>query len=404
MNITSFIVVFPFSVSAGAVMNTEEKVCMIVSACPGVTREQILERLERARKETGSLISDDVLLRIVAAELGCSVFDNEASTPLLLFADLLPGLRNVTVVGRVVAIFPSKDFDGIRKGKVASVLIADRSGLLRVVLWNDMAEVTGSGVVKVGQIVRFAHGYTRQDMDGNVEMHAGENCKLQTNPQNTDEKDYPAIGTFNVRIRELPRLGKSVRVNVAGSVKDISAVSTFERQGSRVGKLLRFMLADATGEMQVVVWNEKVDELESILKDCTAVQIVGAGLKERTGEGLEIHADSRTYLEPLSSDETFSEIASVKQGMTAINVRGEVASKPLLRRVKTIAGATVGLALFELKDSTGAVWIAAWRKHAAIAKSLTVGKRVALKNVYTKKGFDDHLEISTRDSTSIEIE
>lgn len=404
LSVASFIVVFLVSVSVGAVMNAEEIVCAILSACPSVTRQQVLERLEGARKKTGGLISDDALLRMVAAELGCSISGNEASTPLLLFVDLLPGLRNVTVMGRVVAVFPCKAFDGIRKGKVASVLLADRSGLLRIVLWNDKADVTESGAVRIGQVVRFAHGYTRQDMGGNVEVHAGENCKVEVNPQNADEKDYPAISTFNARIRELAGFGKNAKVNIAGTVKNPSTVSTFERQDSSTGKVMRFVLADATGEIQIVVWNEKVDELEGMLKDCTAVQIVGAKLKEGMDRSLEVHVDAGTFLEPHSSDETFSEIASVKQGMNEVNVRGEVASKPVLRNVKTSAGETVELALFELKDSTGTVWVAAWRQHAATAKALTVGKRVALKNAYAKKGSGEQLEISTRNLTSIEVE
>jgi len=404
LSVASFIVVFLSSVSVGAVMNAEEMVCKILLTCPGMTRQQILERLEGARKKTGGLISDDALLRLVAAELDCSIFANETSTPLLRFVDLLPGLGNVTVVGRVVAVFPPKAFDGIRKGKVASVLITDRSGLLRVILWNDKADITESGVVEIGQVVRFAHGYTRHDMSGNVELHAGENCEVQANPQDVDEKDYPTISTFNTRIQELARFGKNARVNIAGTMKNPSTVSTFERQDSSVGKVVRFTLADATGEIRVVVWNEKVGELEHKLKDCTAVQIIGARLKEGMDMGLEVHVDNGTYLEPLSSDETFSEIASVKQGMNEVNVRGEVASKPVVRNVKTSAGETVELALFELKDNTGTVRIAAWRLHAATAKSLTVGSRVALKNAYAKKGFGEQLEISTRNSTSLEIE
>jgi ssDNA-binding replication factor A large subunit len=274
-------------------------------------------------------------------------------------------------------------------------------------LWNEKADMTESGVVKVGQVVRFAHGYTRESMDGIVELHGGENCKVEVSPQDVDASNYPLIRTFNSKIRELPDLGKRtrVRVNIAGTMKKLSAASTFERKDSTKGKVMRFELADATGEILVVVWNEKVEEIEHILKDCTALQIVSARLKEGTDEGFELHVDAGTYLEGLLSDEAFSEIANLQEdGMTEINVRGEVASKPVLRNVKTSAGELVELAIFELKDGTGTAWVSAWRQHAISAMSLTVGKRVALRNVYAKKGFAQHLEISTRTSTSIEVE
>jgi len=396
--------VFLISVSVGAVMNAEEIVCEILAARPEVTRQQILERVEGEKKKTGGLISDETLLRMVAAELGCVISADKISTPLLLLGDLLPGLGNVTVVGRVVAVLASRTFNGNRKGKFASVLLADRSGLLRVVLWNDKADLTESGVVRVGQIVRFMHGYTREDIGGNVELHTGENCKAEVDPHDVDANNYPTIRTFNTRIQELAGVRKSARVNIAGIVRYPSSVSTFERHDSSTGKVMRFVLADDSDEIQVVVWNEKVDELELILKESNSLQIVSARLKEGVERGLEVHVDAGTYIEPLASEEIFLEIASLKEEMSKVNVRGEVASKPETRNVKTTAGEAVELALFELRDSTGTIWVTAWRQHAATAKSLTVGKRVALKNAYVKRGFGEQLEISTRNLTLIEIE
>jgi replication factor A1 len=385
-------------------MDVEEVVRQILSACPGVTRQQVLKRVEREREKTGGLISDEALLRMVAAEFGCAVSVDKASTPLLLFADLLPGLNDVSVVGRVVAVFPSRSFGGDKKGKFASVLLADRSGLLRVVLWNDRAELAESGVVKIGHIVRFMHGYTREDSGGNVELHAGEKCEAIVEPHDVNPADYPTVQAFNMRIRELAGFRKNGRVNVAGSVKKACSTSTFERPGSGIGRVMRFFLADETGEVQVVVWNEKVDELEHILKEGTLLQIVGARFKGRTENGSEVHVDAGTYIEVLSSEEVFVGIANLKEGMGRVNVRGEVASRPLVRNVKTSAGEVVELAVFELRDSTGTISVAAWRGHAETAKSLSVGKRVRLMNVYVKRGFSEQLEISTTNLTSIETE
>ena len=76
---------------------------------------------------------------------------------------MIPGLSNISVVGRVVAVFSPRAFNGNRKGRFASLLIADESGVLRVVLWNEKAGLAESGGVKVGEIIRFRHGYTRED-------------------------------------------------------------------------------------------------------------------------------------------------------------------------------------------------------------------------------------------------
>ncbi|MGC9095532.1 MAG: OB-fold nucleic acid binding domain-containing protein, partial [Candidatus Bathyarchaeia archaeon] len=85
-----------------------------------------------------------------------------------------------------------------------------------------------------------------------------------------------------------------------------------------------------------------------------------------------------------------------------VNVEGTVATKPMLRNVKTSGGEIVKLAVFELKDETGKIWVSAWRKNAETVSNLKVGEKITIKNAYVKKGFGDQLEISTRSTTLIE--
>jgi len=383
------------------VMDAEKTVGVILSSCPGVTRQQIMDRLGVERFKTGGLISDETLLRMIAAELGCVVAGDVVSPSLYSFGDLLPGLGNVTVVGRVVAVFPSRAFNGIKKGKFASLLLADRTGVLRVVLWNDKADLTESGTVKVGQIVRFLHGYTREDFSGNVELHAGDKCTVEVNPAGVDVKDYPSIRAFTLRIRELADSQKNQKVNVSGLVKAMFSVSAFERPDSGVGKVLRFLLSDGMDQVSVVVWNEKVDEFQQAFAEGSFVQLVNAKLK-RTDNGLEVHVDAGTYMEKVSPTDVFSDIVGLKEKMDSVNVEGEVASKPTFKSVKTSSGENVDLAVFELKDNTGTIWVTAWRQHAKTVEPLALGKRVRIKNAYVKRGFSEQLEISTRNSTVIE--
>jgi len=73
----------------------------------------------------------------------------------------------------------------------------------------------------------------------------------------------------------------------------------------------------------------------------------------------------------------------------------------MLRDVKTSKGELVKLAIFEVKDETGRMWVSAWQRHADPVKRLKVGDRVIIKNAYVRKGFGDRPEISTRNTTMI---
>jgi len=384
-----------------AEMSTEKIIAQILSRHPEISRKDIIERLEKAKARTGGFISDETLLWMIAAEFSVEIPQDKALTPTLSIRDLIPSLNDVTLVGRVVAVFPPKAFKGNKSGKVASLLVADQSGILRVVLWNDKTSLMQSGEINVGQIVRFSHGYTREDRGGRVELHIGGKSEIEINPQDVEAKDYPTIGKFTIEIGNIGQALRNKKVNVIGTVKELFSASAFQRQDSSVGKVMRFVLADETSEIPVVVWNEKVDELEKTLRKGVRLRIVNAKVKKAISGSLELHVDAETYVETLPPEEEFLKIANLREGLNNVNVEGTVVTKPMLRDVKTSKGELVKLATFELRDETGRTWVSAWRMHVDSVKDLKAGDKIIIKNAYVKKGFGDQLELSTRNTTSI---
>jgi replication factor A1 len=270
-------------------------------------------------------------------------------------------------------------------------------------MWNDKTNFIESGEIKVGQVIRFSHGYTREDWSGRVELHIGEKSGIEINPQDVEAKDYPTIGKFTIKIGEITQAHKNKRVSIKGTVKELFSASTFKRQDSSSGKVMHLTLADETGEIPVVVWNEQANELEKVIKKDVRLQVVNAKVKKAISEGLEIHVDAGTYVETLAPEEEFLKIADLREGSNSVNVEGEVVTKPILRDVKTSKGEFVKLATFELKDETGKIWFSAWRKHAEFTGSLKTGDRIMIKNAFMRKGFGDQSELSTKDATTITV-
>jgi ssDNA-binding replication factor A large subunit len=382
-------------------MSSEKIIGQILSRHPEISREDIEERLEIERRRTDGLISDETLLWMIAAEFSVEVPQHKAVTPTLSIKDLIPSLNDISLVGRVVAVFSPRAFKGTRSGEVASLLVTDRTGVLRVVLWNDKASFIRSDKIKVGQIVRFFHAYTREDRSGKVELHVGEKSEIQVDPDDVEAKDYPTIAKFATKIGHISLAFKNKRINVAGTVKDTFSASSFQRKDSSFGKVMRFTLTEETGEIPVVVWNEKVNELEKKLRKGAQLQVVNAKVKTAIGRSLEIHVDAETYVETLKPEEEFLKIVSLRESLGRVNVEGTVVTKPIFRNVKTSEGEAVKLANFEFGDETGRIWVSAWRMHADALKDVKAGDKVIIKNAYVKKGFGDQLELSTRNTTSI---
>ena len=158
---------------------------------------------------------------------------------------------------------------------------------------------------------------------------------------------------------------------------------------------MRFTLADDSGEVTVVAWNEKALELEKTLKANACLQLGNAKVKETQNGGIEVHVDFTSFVNVQAAALQLTKIASLTENQS-VNVEGVVSTVPESKEVTTAKGETVKLMVFELKDDSGAVQVSAWRQHAEALNGLKIGDKLLLENAYVKKGFGDKMELSTR--------
>ncbi len=381
-------------------MTAETILQQILQKHPELTEDQIRLRLSAARGMTGGLIADEALLRMIAAELGVDVANEDGVVRRLSLGHVVAGLNNATVLGRVIAVYPVRTFEGATKsGKFGSVTIADNDGTLRVVLWNERADVLESGDLKMGQIVRFAHGYTKADKTGVPELHIGERSKIDLDPQNVQSDDFPSLGKFATKIGLLTLESKSVTLQ--GQIREVYGATTFVRNDQTPGKVLRLKVGDDTGEVIVVFWNEKADEAEAKARRNASIEIVNARVKPSQNNDVEVHVDSGTYVDIATAARCMIKIGSLTEDLGDVCVEGEVATLPVCREVHTGKDEVVKVTAFDLKDETGFVRVNAWREHAEAASKLLMGEKIVLENVYAKRGYRENVELSTRAASSI---
>jgi ssDNA-binding replication factor A large subunit len=372
----------------------------ILAKRPEIPQQMLLDRLSASRDMTGGLIADESLMRMIAAELGVDVAgENGEFRGRLSLGHMVAGLNNATVTGRVVAVYPVKTFEGTKPGKLASVTIVDTDGVLRVILWNDKADYIESGTLKVGQIAKFAHGYTKADRNGVVELHMGDKSQVELEPTNVKSEDYPGIGKFSTKIEQITLNHKSV--NLSGKVKEVLGSSTFMRGDQSPGKVLRLKLSDESGEVVAVFWNEKADEVETKARRNAQVEIVNARVKHSQNGEVEVHVDNSAYVDVATVARCLIKIATLAEDAGEVCVEGTIGTIPQSREVRTQKGETVRVATFDLKDDSGSVRVNAWREHAETAEKLAVGEKIMLENVYAKRGYNEKVELSTRSATTI---
>jgi ssDNA-binding replication factor A large subunit len=371
----------------------------ILAESPQVTQEQVLEMLRDERTRSGGLLGDETLLRLIAAKYGVEVQQNGISNSgTLATSCLFAGLNDVSVAGRLIAIYPVRTYEGEKSGKYAALMIADNEGTLRVMLWNEQANLVERGELKIGQTLRLLHGYTRADRYGKVELHLGGRSRIEVDsPEKTSP--FPIAEKFTTKIGSLT--SASGTVHISGVVKAISGTTNFPRNDEVEGKVMRITLADDSGQVTGVVWNEKTDELKT-LKANSRLVLINDRVKETQNGGFEVHVDSNTCVNFQAAELQLTKMASLTENQT-VNVQGVVASFPQTREVTTGKGEKVKLTVFNLKDDSGTAQVSAWRQHSDTFEALKIGDEVTLENVYAKKGFEGKMELSTRSGTEASI-
>jgi len=143
-----------------------DKILERIARTSGLDKEEIDRRIEAKCAKLSGLITKEGAAQIVTAELGISFDDTKFKLD-----ELLPGMKKVNVVGKIIQMFPVRNFT-TRKGepsKVCNFVLADETSNVRVVLWDtNHIELIEKGEVGEGKSVEIVNGSMRDN-----EIHLG---------------------------------------------------------------------------------------------------------------------------------------------------------------------------------------------------------------------------------------
>ncbi|MBI2971167.1 MAG: DUF2240 family protein [Candidatus Aenigmarchaeota archaeon] len=140
----------------------------IIAADSGLDEDEVMHKIAEKQRELAGLISEEGAAYIVAKELGLSLLRKQER---LHIQHIIPGMKNVDIVGKVMRIFPAREFKTEKaSGKVMNIILADGSGSVRMSLWND--EIDKVEGLDEGDVVHVK-GHAREDNTGSAELRLG---------------------------------------------------------------------------------------------------------------------------------------------------------------------------------------------------------------------------------------
>jgi len=486
----------------------------ILSKRRDLSQEDVLALIDQKKQEGRGLLSDEGAARLVAEELLIRTHGKELGR--MQVKDLVSGLNDVAISGRVLLAWPLQEFqrrDGTR-GRIMSIQLVDRTGRVRCALWDKHADTASRSGNLRGKIVRIGHAYTRQGLAGEVEVNAGDRSTIEFDPMDMPQLDFPGFEELFIPIGKIA--ADTNQVNTVGVVQADARHYSFVKE-DRQGSVLRTIIADESGSLSVVAWNERAEELRDVKKG-DILQIVNARTRLDKNSRLELHVEARGQTAILTSppeylkmpvpraykiidltaqmgsvdlslfilakstprevkrstgesvkfssllvaDETgiatltlwddkadevnhlaegdsirangisirerlgelrlglgrsgalqksnlemvvprVSKLNTLESAKGLLTVEGSVADQPLTRQVATQRGETVNVASFALRDDVGSAKVTLWRDQAGMAEKLRPGTRLKLTGLRVRPGLGGQLELSSIPLTKIEI-
>jgi ssDNA-binding replication factor A large subunit len=149
-----------------------EKLLARLVKVSGMEKEDLEKKIENKQSKLSGLISREGALEIVSAELGIS-FEEENSK----IGELVPGMRKVNIVGKVLCVFPVRTFTtkNGEEGKVTNLILADETANIKIVLWDtNHIKLVEDGVVVEGKVLEIINGSMRDN-----EVHMGSFSELK---------------------------------------------------------------------------------------------------------------------------------------------------------------------------------------------------------------------------------
>ena len=279
-------------------MSLEKIVEQILSSRPDLTRQEVHKMIEKKKEGVGEFFTDETAARIVASELGVEIVQKPLQLEILI-QDLVSGLNDVTVAGRVVTVYPPKTFTrrDLTEGKFARLLIADTSGTLKVVLWDDKTALMETGKVEQGQIIEVSHGYVREGLDGKLELHVGSRGNIQISPPDAAETKYPPITRWVKKVGEIREKGGPITVE--GTIVTTPTVREVVTSRNEKVAVASFELRDDTGKIGVSAWRKLADVAKGLAVG-TRIRIKNAYARKGLADQLELTSRSFTSIEILT--------------------------------------------------------------------------------------------------------
>jgi replication factor A1 len=268
----------------------EALIAELLKARPELSREELTKRIAQKKETVGAgYLTDQGALFLVAGELGVALQKASATSDLSI-KDLYIGANEVTVSGRVLAIYPVSTYkkkDG-GEGRYRRLVLFDGPHTVRLTIWDERADDVEKLGVGIDSPVRIVSGYVKQGLDGKPNLSLGKGGSMALLPEREADR-LPRLSATTGKLAKVDQEKAFVALELL--VDSEPRFSEFVRSDGTPGSLYQFGASGEQGSYRtrVVIWSPSD---RPALRTGQKVVVTNVRSRRSSNGDFEIHGDA----------------------------------------------------------------------------------------------------------------
>jgi len=265
---------------------------------PEISAEEIKNLVDEKKRKIGAgYLTDQGALFLVAADLGISLERNQSSLQKL--KDLYVGARDISVVGRVMSIYPTRTFmrrDNSEELRNRTLTIVDGDAAIRLKLWEKRVEFPEESGLRPGHLIKLTKGYVKSGLDGKPVLNVGDMSTIEVIKEGF--MDIPSLDHFAHDLSNIS--SETDNVIIFGKISSSPRIVEYKNTRGQDSKALQLNVSNEEGTktMRTIIWNIDESRLPKILTVGSNINLIGARIKQGSAQygnsEFEIHGDEGT--------------------------------------------------------------------------------------------------------------
>ncbi len=314
-------------------MDTESIVALILKHRPDLSREDILGMARAKMEKIGAgYLTEQGALFLVAADLGIRI-DEEMGRMriggnggrgemITALKDLYSGARDVSVVARVMKIYPVKRYSRKSDGAVSKLrrlVVYDNEKSMSVNLWDDAADTIERFGIKAGDAIKISRAYVKSGLDGST-LVINTGMKSCVEPIGLDVDS--SIGVEIKRLEDMAidvsdivyggEEAKGDNLVVTGILYSNPIISTYRNKDGEESRVMSMLLQGSTSKVRVVVWDLNYANLARMMPLNSKIMVTGIRVR-RDSDRVELHGDSGSIIKTLKHGWRYNSTSSDRE-------------------------------------------------------------------------------------------